>query len=128
MHPLPQKQRKQATAMCLQTIYMYTSQPNTLQSSYKSQRSAFTETPLGDQLKDSYSSESSRERVLIKALTFGSGPNSDPRNRMVTMTIPDERKPTSCVFPPVLSWRMVRLRAPAVGKLPKNAPPKFMIP
>ena len=48
---LPQKQRKQGithTAMHSQTTYMYTSQPNALQSSYKSQCCAFTETILGN--------------------------------------------------------------------------------
>ena len=34
----------------------------------------------------------------------------------------------TCVFPPDVSCRMVRDRAPAVAKLPKNDPTKFIIP
>ena len=37
-------------------------------------------------------------------------------------------KSQTCVFPPVVSWRMERVKAPAVAKLPKNDPMKFIIP
>ena len=60
--------------------------------------------------------------------TLGRGPNSELRKRMTIMTMTEEMNPTSCVFPPVASWSTVRLSAPAVGKLPKNAPPKFITP
>ena len=60
--------------------------------------------------------------------TLGRGPNSELRKRMTIMTMTEEMNPTSCVFPPVASWSTVRLSAPAVGKLPKKAPPRFITP
>lgn len=70
----------------------------------------------------------STELSLLWILTLGNGPKRVPKNRITKMTIPDDIKPTSWVLPPVASCRTVRLRAPAVGKLPKKAPPRFMTP
>ena len=69
-----------------------------------------------------------RTLQLEMVITRGSGENSSPSHSSTTRMTPDDRMPTSCVFPPELACMRERERLPAAVKELKNEDTMLVIP